>query len=142
VGFKPTFGVLSTEGVFPMAWSLDQVGILTRSVADAGMVFDAIADLSIGDRAAERENPSWRPRIGVQADILALADEQTQLNIASTLDICKAAGAEVILVSSPEKLEYVLSVFGPMWLAELYAVHEEGFKRRAALYPPSLRTLI
>ena len=142
VGFKPTFGVLSTEGVFPMAWSLDQVGILTRSVADAGLVFDAIAEQPISDRAVERENPSWRPRIGVQADILALADKQTQLNIASTLDICKAAGAEVILVPSPEKLEYVLSVFGPMWLAELYAVHEEGFKRRAALYPPALRTLI
>jgi Asp-tRNA(Asn)/Glu-tRNA(Gln) amidotransferase A subunit family amidase len=142
VGFKPTFGALSTQGVFPMAWSLDHVGILTRSVADAGLIFDAISDASCGDRPEDREDPSWRPRIGVQADILALADEQTKINIASTLDICQSAGAEIIVVPPPEKLEHVLSVFGPMWLAELYAVHEEGFQRRAALYPPALRTML
>src|SRR5438105_6702449 len=34
VGFKPTFGRVSKRGVLPLAWSLDHVGVLTRSVAD------------------------------------------------------------------------------------------------------------
>lgn len=34
VGLKPTRGLLSCEGVVPLAWSLDHVGLLTRSVAD------------------------------------------------------------------------------------------------------------
>lgn len=42
VGFKPTFGVLSTEGVFPFARSLDTVGILARSASDAAHVFGAL----------------------------------------------------------------------------------------------------
>jgi aspartyl-tRNA(Asn)/glutamyl-tRNA(Gln) amidotransferase subunit A len=35
VGYKPTFGLVSKAGVVPLAWSLDHVGVLTRSVADA-----------------------------------------------------------------------------------------------------------
>ncbi|MGI9144974.1 MAG: amidase, partial [Chloroflexota bacterium] len=34
VGFKPTYGRVSKMGVFPLAWSLDHVGILSRSVED------------------------------------------------------------------------------------------------------------
>ncbi|GAA0936433.1 amidase [Kribbella koreensis] len=49
VGFKPTRGTLPIDGVWPLAQSLDVVGVLTGSVADA--VY-AIAALSGGDRAA------------------------------------------------------------------------------------------
>src|SRR5207237_5211970 len=34
VGFKPTYGRVSKRGVLPLAWSLDHVGLLTRSLAD------------------------------------------------------------------------------------------------------------
>ena len=39
VGFKPTYGLLSCEGVIPFCWSLDHVGILTSSVYDSQQVF-------------------------------------------------------------------------------------------------------
>lgn len=42
-GLKPTYGVVSREGVIPLAWSLDHVGPLARTVADAAIVFKAIA---------------------------------------------------------------------------------------------------
>ena len=35
VGLKPTYGLVSTRGVIPLSWSLDHVGPITRSVADA-----------------------------------------------------------------------------------------------------------
>jgi aspartyl-tRNA(Asn)/glutamyl-tRNA(Gln) amidotransferase subunit A len=43
VGFKPTFGRISTEGVIPYSWSLDHVGTLTRSAADAAILFETLA---------------------------------------------------------------------------------------------------
>lgn len=43
VGFKPTYGVIKTVGVFPLAWSLDTVGVIARSVADVECAYSAIA---------------------------------------------------------------------------------------------------
>jgi Asp-tRNA(Asn)/Glu-tRNA(Gln) amidotransferase A subunit family amidase len=42
VGFKPTWGRVPLEGVIPFAWSLDTAGWLTRTVADAALVWRAI----------------------------------------------------------------------------------------------------
>jgi aspartyl-tRNA(Asn)/glutamyl-tRNA(Gln) amidotransferase subunit A len=41
VGLKPTYGLISRQGVFPLAPSLDCVGVLARTVADAGALLDA-----------------------------------------------------------------------------------------------------
>src|SRR5262249_38520635 len=49
VGFKPTFGRISKSGVLPLAWSLDHVGVLARSVADCGMVLASIAGYDAAD---------------------------------------------------------------------------------------------
>lgn len=43
IGFKPTYGLVSKHGVFPLAWSLDHVGILARSVWDIGILLETIA---------------------------------------------------------------------------------------------------
>ena len=44
VGLKPTFGRVSRRGVFPLSPSLDHVGPVAASVAEAALTFDAIAD--------------------------------------------------------------------------------------------------
>ncbi len=56
VGLKPTYGLVSTEGVVPLAVSFDHVGPLARSVTDACIVLEAIADKY--PRGATR--PSYR----------------------------------------------------------------------------------
>src|SRR5438874_3052305 len=43
VGLKPTYGRVSRFGALPLAWSLDHVGPLARSVADCAVVLQAIA---------------------------------------------------------------------------------------------------
>lgn len=42
VGLKPTYGVVSTRGVFPLSWSLDHVGPIARTSRDAAAMFSAM----------------------------------------------------------------------------------------------------
>lgn len=43
VGLKPTLARVSRAGVTPLSWTLDSVGPMARCVADAALVFEAIA---------------------------------------------------------------------------------------------------
>jgi aspartyl-tRNA(Asn)/glutamyl-tRNA(Gln) amidotransferase subunit A len=56
VGLKPTFGLVSLEGVVPLAVSLDHAGVLVRSIADACIVLEAIA----GKYPPGMRPPNWR----------------------------------------------------------------------------------
>ena len=51
VGFKPTFGLVSRRGIFPLALSYDHVGPMARTVEDAAIVLDAIAGYDPADPA-------------------------------------------------------------------------------------------
>ena len=44
VGFKPTYGLVSLEGVFPLAPSFDHVGPMARSVAECTSLMEALVD--------------------------------------------------------------------------------------------------
>ena len=54
VGLKPTYGRVSRYGVFPLGWSLDHVGPLTRSVRDAAQVLNTIAGHDRRDATSSR----------------------------------------------------------------------------------------
>ena len=43
VGLKPTYGLVSRRGVFPLAFTLDHIGPMTRSVRDAALALDVLA---------------------------------------------------------------------------------------------------
>ncbi|MGC9040441.1 MAG: amidase [Roseiflexus sp.] len=43
VGFKPTFGRVSLQGVVPLSWNLDHAGPMARTVTDAALLLQAIA---------------------------------------------------------------------------------------------------
>src|SRR6266478_1979226 len=44
VGLKPSYGLVSTQGIVPLSRSLDHAGTITRSVGDAAILLDAISD--------------------------------------------------------------------------------------------------
>ena len=49
VGMKPTYGRVSRRGVFPLSFSLDHVGTMTRTVADNALMLNVIAGHDPGD---------------------------------------------------------------------------------------------
>ncbi|RDV36789.1 Asp-tRNA(Asn)/Glu-tRNA(Gln) amidotransferase subunit GatA [Bradymonadaceae bacterium TMQ3] len=57
VGFKPTYGRVSRHGLIAFASSLDHIGWLTRSVADAALLFDVLAGPDPRDPSALRDAP-------------------------------------------------------------------------------------
>lgn len=48
-GLKPTYGRVSTRGVIPLSWSLDHIGPMCRTVADAALLLEAIAGYDARD---------------------------------------------------------------------------------------------
>jgi aspartyl-tRNA(Asn)/glutamyl-tRNA(Gln) amidotransferase subunit A len=90
VGFKPSSGRVSRDGVIPLAWSLDHVGTLTRSVADAAALFAVLSG------AAECRPSAGPPRLALAAGFLAdHTDETTRQSLRSTAATLESAGARV-----------------------------------------------
>ena len=57
VGMKPTFGRVSKYGVFPLSWTLDHVGPLTRTVEDNALLLNALASYDPKDPYTPRTSP-------------------------------------------------------------------------------------
>jgi len=81
-GMKPSFGLVSTAGCIPIAYSYDTVGPLARSAADCAMLLDVLSGRDAADPAtlaqpvpaADRAaaTPLARARVGVPQDLDAL----------------------------------------------------------------------
>ena len=94
VGYKPTYGDFNLTGVKGLAHSLDTLGVLTRSVRDAGRMRSVL----LGGRAgvAVNNNPRWAPAIGVcrTADWLS-ASPHTRNGIENIMLRLAESGARV-----------------------------------------------
>jgi aspartyl-tRNA(Asn)/glutamyl-tRNA(Gln) amidotransferase subunit A len=92
VGLRPTWGRVSRHGCFPAAWSMDQVGPLTRTVEDAALVLGVIAGYDAGDPTTSRRLvPDYRAalaagvrgkRIGVITELVDGPDTHAEVRTA------------------------------------------------------------
>src|SRR5919108_4361136 len=72
VGFKPTYGRISTEGVWPLAPSLDHAGAMARRPRDAALLLGAMEDRNGSERVASRPSLAGL-RVGVCPDLHRVA---------------------------------------------------------------------
>jgi len=98
VGFKPTFGRVSSAGVIPYSWTLDHVGSLTRNAADAALIFRALLPTArdlppaqLADRVIGIPREFFFDRC--DAEILACLD--------NLMNFLRAAGARLVPVEMP-----------------------------------------
>lgn len=133
VGFKPTFNWFSREGVLPLAWSLDHLGLLTRSVDDTSLVYTAI----VGESApAPRESP---PVIGLVSESLERSEPDVAGHLREYAKRLREAGADVREVSLPVDLDLILAVHHVIMQAEVAALHGQAVAVDPEHYGPQLR---
>ncbi len=120
VGLKPTYGRVSRYGVLELAVSMDHVGPMTRSVADAGIMLEAISGSDTNDKWALKD-PVPNMLEGIDRDIkgvrigfdkdFATKDVDTELAeaVSDGVKLLQELGAEIIEVEIPDMDEYVLA---------------------------------
>ncbi len=107
VGFKPTVGRWSTEGMVPLSPTLDSPGLATRTVADAAFAFAALdADTRQRGRSEIPASELRRLRIGVpDAPFWDDCSPGVAEAVRGALDRLVAAGATVEPMALPEAAE-------------------------------------
>ena len=112
VGLKPTYGMVSRYGLIAFASSLDQIGPLTRTVADAALCLEVIAGHDPMDSTSLKEPaPSLVASlhdgvagrtIGLVRELLDGADADVEAAVRASAATLRDAGATVIELSIPE----------------------------------------
>jgi aspartyl-tRNA(Asn)/glutamyl-tRNA(Gln) amidotransferase subunit A len=144
VGLKPTYGRLSRFGMFPLSWSLDHAGILTRFVADAALLLGAIAGYdardgtcsrqAVADYVAALEGTLRGKTLGLLTDYFAtdLARDVREA-MEQAISTFETLGAAVRTVQLPTVAK-ALSVYYAIVSAEALAVHQEWLATRPEDY--------
>lgn len=146
VGMKPTYGRVSRRGVFPLAFTLDHVGPMTRTVADNALLLGVIAGhdpLDPGSVARKAENFGRGLRKGLkglrigyvrhfhETDLPAHPEMAAALDAAAKL--MAKEGAKIVDVTLPPLGEFS-SVNRAILTAEAAAIHEPWLRERPADY--------
>jgi Asp-tRNA(Asn)/Glu-tRNA(Gln) amidotransferase A subunit family amidase len=136
VGFKGTHGLISTEGVVPLAWSLDHVGVFARAVADVALTAGVLAGRPL---AAPAPRP---PRLALASELVDRATPETAATVRATAERLARAGATIEEVKLPGSFAGVHAAGRGVLEVEASAYHEELYRTHAAAYRPRTRELI
>ncbi|MFN4261184.1 MAG: amidase [Gemmataceae bacterium] len=152
VGIKPTYGRVSRRGVVPLSWSLDHVGPMTRTAAEAALVLQVLAGRDnldetsvrrpVRDYLAETRKPLNGLRLGVPHNWFyeALQPPVAQAVMAA-LDQLEKLGAQRVEVTLP-LMEEVVAAHRAIIFPEAASYHQPYLVKRADEYDPLIRTLL
>ena len=139
VGIKPTYGRVSARGVIPLSWSLDHVGPLAASIADAAVVLRAIAgydsrdvgsvNVPIDDYVSGLSETTKKLRVGIPRKyFFDDLDEEVRAAVERALGVIGTLVAEV------RDVEIEVSSDRTVQAAESFAYHAENIARSPELY--------
>ena len=142
VGLKPTYGRVSTRGVFPLSPSLDHVGPLCRNVIDTALLLQVIAGYDKLDTTtvdypvASYTDPlktSIKPRIGVvRRPFFDNLDPEIENAINNALKQIGRLSTDILEIDLPSTPSAVQA-------PEVLAVHSKYFNASPELYGPWMR---
>jgi amidase len=154
VGYKPSFGAVSRNGIFAFAPSLDTVGVFARSVADAAWFGACLMGVDARDEATAIRAPESTlhvpleplpasPRFAVvRTPKWSLATEAQRIHFDETVARLAAAGASVKEVALPkffdEAWENVMVIMSREAVKSFFSVES---RHRIRLSPPLVELL-
>ncbi len=135
VGLKPSYGLVSTQGIIPLSISLDHAGPITRTVEDAAILLDALAE------------SKYRENLGTQIGNFVLGIPKKfffeDLDSEVALAVEHAINQLTALASSIREIDLPVSVDRTLQAAESYTYHREMIASSPELYDPeTLRRLL
>src|SRR5438046_4376387 len=147
VGFKPSYGLVSTRGVVPLSWSLDHVGPICRTVADAVALLQPIAgydplDINSVDAPVPDYNQALTRKVSTlrigqpRAVFFEMLDPDIEHAVNEALQVLRRLTASTRDVELPSYK--TLPVVG----AEAYAFHTPYITKTPELYQPATRQRI
>ena len=138
VGLKPTYGNVSCRGVVPLAWSLDTVGPMTRTVEDAAALIEVMAGPDPADPATHSAclRPPSRPqlrRVALLGELMTPMQPEVGAVLGSVLDRLSDAGAEIDEVEVVDPEEVIATIF-VILAAEASAYHRRWLQENPGGY--------
>ena len=130
VGLKPTLGLLSRDGIIPLALSFDTAGPLARNVADVAVALGVMTGVDAADAATKASDGRFDTdyvkylkadalkgaRIGIARDFMG-QDAEVDWVVESALTAMRAAGATIVDVRFPK---WLLDAKGEFYTAVRY----------------------
>jgi len=146
VGLKPTYGLVSRRGVFPLSYTLDHCGPLTWSVEDAALTMQVLAgydpldpasaDLAVPDFASGIGRDLAGLKLGYPRSFFA-TQEDIATEVLASLDASAQQlaklGARVEEIELPD-FELFNACGRVILIAEAYAIHEKNLLTRPLDY--------
>jgi aspartyl-tRNA(Asn)/glutamyl-tRNA(Gln) amidotransferase subunit A len=149
VGLKTTVGQVSRAGVFPLSWTLDSVGPLTRSVEDAALVYQAMRGPDLADTSTQHTPAHQDVLSGLKDGARGLrvsfaesvfwdeADPEVMQAVRACGDVLSALGAHVDSVKFPEAEDALaIDPRGVISATEAALEHLERLGDRVTEYDP------
>jgi aspartyl-tRNA(Asn)/glutamyl-tRNA(Gln) amidotransferase subunit A len=146
VGMKGTYGLVSRRGVLPLAFSLDHVGPLTRTVQDNALMLDLIAGHDALDPASAAARTGGytielaRGVKGLRVGVLrhfytrdVVADPEMTAGIEAAVNVLAGLGAQVREVETAPLSEYA-ACNRTIMTSEAFAIHERWMQERPQDY--------
>lgn len=126
VGMKPTHGLVSARGVFPLSPTMDAVGPLTRTVRDNAIVMNAITSGDAPDFTRDLGRELAGVRVGYVRQYHEVDFDDVAPVVVDALDsavaVLESLGAGVELVAMPP-LQEVAGVHSVIMHYEGFAIH-------------------
>lgn len=138
VGFKPSFGWFPLTGVIPLAWTLDHLGLFTRSVEDVAYAYVALS----AHQRLEMPLLSEPPRLMLLVDFLELSEPEVAEHLLDVVRRFREAGARVDERRLPIDVHLLLAVHHIIMFSEMGTLHQQALNRYPEAYGPRLRAAV
>lgn len=152
VGLKPTHGRVSKYGCFPLAWSLDHIGPMTKTVRDAAIMLEVIAGYDDKDpTCANIPAASYTAALTEDVNNLVIGvnesyffhdvDANVEKLVRQGIQTLTEMGAKVVPIEIPS-LEYAAFAEMITITSEASAIHHQNLVDRSQDFGDDVRILL
>ncbi|MDP7194333.1 MAG: amidase [Dehalococcoidia bacterium] len=149
-GFKPSYGLVSKSGVFPLSWTLDHVGPLARTPYDCGVIMNSISGYDSSDKnSISMDDFDFNRRIGKSIKGIKIGvpqeyffddlDSEIEDKVNNSISFLEDNGAIIQKISCPwvkfgRSINFIISS------SEGLSIHENWLKKFRDQYDPQVKS--